>query len=62
MTDCSCGCCGGSDCCTPGGEKKNLVIDFLYLDLGVCTRCQGTEKSLDDAITEVSGVLKVGRF
>jgi len=33
------------------------VIDFLYLDLSVCTRCQGTDQSLEDALAEVSGLL-----
>jgi len=35
-----------------------LVIDFLYLDLSVCTRCQGTDTSLDEALAEVSRVLE----
>lgn len=34
-----------------------MVIDFLYLDLSVCTRCQGTDTSLDEALAEVSKVL-----
>lgn len=33
------------------------MIDFLYLDLRVCTRCQGTDQSLEDALAEVSGLL-----
>lgn len=55
-------CCNGSSCCsTPGRNnfnKKNIVIDFLYLDLTVCDRCQGTDNNLDEAISEVSKVLK----
>lgn len=39
-------------------EKKRIVIDFLYLDLSVCTRCQGTDTSLDEALAEVSEALK----
>lgn len=39
-------------------KKKSVTIDFLYLDLSVCTRCQGTDKSLDEAIEAVSSVLK----
>jgi len=38
--------------------KEKVVIEFLYLDLSVCTRCQGTDESLDKAIEEVSEVLK----
>jgi hypothetical protein len=53
-------CSGGSGCCQP--EKKKITIDFLYLDLSVCERCQGTESSLDQALEEVSGVLKSAGF
>jgi len=57
------GCCGGgSDCCSPAVEKKALNIDFLYLDLSVCERCQGTESSLDEAINDVSKVLNAAGF
>ncbi|MCM1565238.1 MAG: DUF2703 domain-containing protein [Dehalobacter sp.] len=58
-TDC-CSC--GSGCCGSSPEnmvdKRRIVIDFLYLDLSVCTRCQGTDSSLDEALTEVSKVLE----
>ncbi len=61
------GCCSGSSgCCGTSQEKvqvkkeakKQLDIDFLYLDLSVCERCQGTETNLDKAVDEVSVVLK----
>ena len=55
-------CCGTSDCCTPKDAKKQLIIDFLYLDLSVCERCQGANKNLEEAIKDVSGVLKVAGF
>ena len=51
---CSC----GSSCCEPQQEKKRVVIDFLYLDLSVCERCQSTESNLDSALAEVAAVLK----
>jgi len=35
-----------------------VQIDFLYLDLSVCQRCQKTENNLMAAIDEVSEVLK----
>lgn len=58
----SCGCSSDSSCCTPKNEvnydKRIVTIDFLYLDLEVCTRCQGTENSLVDAIEEVKKVLE----
>ncbi len=56
---CGCGCSSG--CCDASDEveleKKQIIIDFLYLDLSVCTRCQGTDTSLDEALLEVSTVL-----
>jgi len=59
-----------SNCCScaPGccvsipdnavNNKRQIKIDFLYLDLSVCTRCQGTDTSLDEALNEVSKVLE----
>lgn len=60
-------CCSGSSCCcgntaTVQRSKKSVVIDFLYLDLSVCTWCQGTEKSLEEALNDVSSVLKASGF
>ncbi|MDD2458517.1 MAG: DUF2703 domain-containing protein [Eubacteriales bacterium] len=37
---------------------RPIHIDFLYLDLEVCTRCQGTDDTLDQAVAEVSGILQ----
>ena len=39
-------------------KKECLDIDFMYLDLSHCTRCQGAESSLDEAIAEVSKILE----
>lgn len=37
------GCSCGSDCCdgqkNTKVKKRRITIDFLYLDLSVCTRC-----------------------
>lgn len=57
------GCCScGSGCCDAPKdvvlEKKFITIDFLFLDVSVCTRCQGADASLDEALSEVSKVLK----
>jgi len=35
-------------------ENKKIKIDFLYLDLSTCTRCQITDKVLDKALEELS--------
>ncbi len=69
-SDNDCGCTCNSGCCRSAAVKtaktekdsikvgeRSLIIDFLYLDLSVCTRCQDTDTSLDEALTEVSKVL-----
>lgn len=57
------GCCScGSGCCGQEQEKRQIIIDFLYLDLSICKRCQGTETNLDDAVNEVSTVLRAAGF
>jgi len=63
MSNNSNGCsCGENGCCSPNQEKKKIVIDFLYLDLSVCERCQGTESNLEEAVNEVSNVLKAAGY
>jgi hypothetical protein len=48
-------CCeDGTACCRP---TKKLEIEFLYLDLDRCNRCQGTEKNLDNAINLIKPIL-----
>lgn len=39
-------------------ESKKLQIDFLYLDLSTCERCQATDKVLDEALDELREELK----
>ncbi|MBI4858203.1 MAG: DUF2703 domain-containing protein [Acetobacterium woodii] len=57
------GCCSGTTGCCGSVEeikiiRNKITIDFLYLDLSVCTRCQGTENTLDEALKEVAAVLE----
>jgi len=54
--------CGSSNCCTPEPERKDITIDFLYLDLTVCERCQGADTNLDQAVNEVSKVLDAAGY
>ena len=64
----SCCCPGNTACCGPEPAatgpvesvpgKRRLDIDFLYLDVSICTRCQGTEDSLEEALDEVTRVLE----
>ena len=38
-------------------DAKQLTIDFLYLDLSVCDRCQAADKVLDEALSGMRGLL-----
>ena len=43
--------------------KREIEIEFLYLDLNVCEMCRGTESNLEEALDEISAVLeKTGVF
>jgi hypothetical protein len=37
---------------------KKVEIDFMFIDLDVCTRCKGTDESLESALQTVRGVLE----
>jgi hypothetical protein len=39
-------------------QSQKLKIDFLYLDLSTCDRCQATDKVLDDALDELRNEIK----
>lgn len=39
-------------------DSTSITIDFLYLDLRVCTRCQDTDTSLDEAVAQVTDTLR----
>jgi hypothetical protein len=39
-------------------QKRQLEIEFLYLDLNVCQPCQASEANLDSALAEVAQVLQ----
>lgn len=54
--------CGSSDCCASEPKPKKITIDFLYLDLTVCERCQGADTNLDLAVKEVSKVLTAAGY
>ncbi|HBV87084.1 MAG TPA: ferredoxin [Desulfosporosinus sp.] len=58
LDSCSCGpgCCDAPKVIQM--EKKRIIIDFLFLDVSVCTRCQGADTSLEEALSEVSKVLE----
>lgn len=52
------GCCGPGCCSEIKDIQKQIIIDFLYLDLNVCNPCRGTDSSLDEAVSEVAKVLQ----
>lgn len=60
MSSCGCNANQGEDKqnIENGSNNKVVNIDFLFLDLSVCTRCQGTESSLDDALESTTELLK----
>jgi len=62
MENNSTGCCSGACSCNSEIPKKEINIDFLYLDLSVCERCQGTETNLDEAMNEVRAVLNAAGY
>lgn len=38
--------------------RKQVKIEFLYLDLSVCDKCRATETNLEAALSEVYGLLQ----
>jgi hypothetical protein len=46
-------------CCGPESEAPGpeVVVDFMYLDLSVCPRCQDTGRNLERAISKLKRVL-----
>lgn len=53
-------CCSGeATCCQVqhATAKKNISIEFMYIDLATCDRCLGTDLNLDEAIRMVSDIL-----
>ncbi len=50
-------CCSCGGCCCGTSTGKQLLIEFLYLDLDTCDRCQGTEAALDAAVADVTPAL-----
>lgn len=53
-----CGCAKEDKGCGCGHTINQLVIDFLFLDLTQCTRCQNTESTLETSLEEIKAVLQ----
>ena len=57
MSEIKCpGDCTDTGCCAPK-KPKPVIIEYLYLDLDTCDRCQDTLSALDEAIKALSGVM-----
>ena len=69
---CCCGdssdscCCGDSgDCCSDDpntGHKEVVIVDYLYLDLSVCDRCQGTDERVAKAVEAVRPIMAMAGY
>ncbi|HET6370551.1 MAG TPA: DUF2703 domain-containing protein [Nitrospiria bacterium] len=40
----------------PPAARRRIDIEFLYVDLTVCTRCRGTDEHLQEAMSAVSNI------
>jgi len=53
------GCSNTGSCCgSSRTAHKEIVVDFLYIDLSVCDRCKGTGEALSEAIEDVRKILE----
>ena len=41
-------------CCGQKENRKEIMIDYFYLDLNTCDRCVGTDAVLEDVLNELS--------
>ncbi len=62
MNNCDCTKETKNDSNNQASSSNSVVVDLLFLDLSVCTRCQDTETSLDDSLEGVLELLNnIGR-
>ena len=63
-TACNTGGCGCSSAveqnpqAASGAGRRRVELEFLYLDLDVCSPCRSTESNIEEALAQVSGVLE----
>jgi hypothetical protein len=43
---------------SPSEVRRTVAIEFLFLDLSTCGRCQGTGASIETALAAVDGVVR----
>lgn len=60
-------CCGDSCCCDAHNAgavdaKKELPVEYLYLDLETCERCAGTGRELEEVLRVLTPALELAGF
>ncbi|HSQ14284.1 MAG TPA: DUF2703 domain-containing protein [Candidatus Deferrimicrobium sp.] len=55
-------CCGTISQPIAEQPKDRVAIDFLYLDLSECDRCQGTNEQLESALPIITQTLEASGF
>ena len=55
-------CCGTIPEPIAAETKERVTIDFLYLDLGECDRCKGTNEQLKSALPIITQALEASDF
>lgn len=51
-------------CCCAGdnGAKKQVLVEYLYLDLNTCDRCIGTDGVLDEVVAALTPALELAGY
>lgn len=43
-------------------KEKQVVVDYLYLDLSTCERCVGTDQVLEEVLTELAPAFELAGY
>ena len=49
-------------CCDETKEKKEVKVEYLYLDLNTCDRCVGTDAVLEEVLKELSPAYRLAGY
>lgn len=52
----------GSSCCCGTKHAKEILVEYLYLDLKTCDRCIGTDAVLDEVVALLTPVLELAGY
>lgn len=53
-------CCCSSECSTPA--KKEVNVEYLFLDLNTCDRCIGTDEVLEDVLNDITPTFELAGY